>query len=40
MNSAQNWILPSRSSSIFPVNLGHQKKNPAKIAKTTVPKTT
>ena len=25
MNSSQKWILPSRSSSIRPVILGHQK---------------
>lgn len=40
MNSIQNCTLPSRSSSILPVNFGHQKKNPENIAKTTVPKTT
>ena len=25
MNSIQKWIFPSRSSSIRPVNFGHQK---------------
>jgi hypothetical protein len=25
MNSIQKWILPSRSSSMRPVSLGHQK---------------
>ncbi len=39
-NSVQNVILPSRSSSILPVNFGHQKWNPENIAKTTVPKMT
>ncbi len=40
MNNVQKVIFPSRSSSILPVNFGHQKWNPANIAKTTVPKTT
>ena len=39
-NSIQNWILPRRSFSILPVNFGHQKKKPANIANTTVPKMT
>ncbi len=40
MKSVQNVTFPSRSSSIFPVNFGHQKWNPANIANTTVPNTT
>src|SRR5690606_32388400 len=39
-NRVQKVILPSRSSSILPVNLGHQKWKPENIANTTVPKTT
>ena len=40
MNSSQKWILPRPSSSILPVNLGHQKYMPAKKEKTIVPKST
>ncbi|PPS75230.1 hypothetical protein BZZ08_06756 [Streptomyces sp. MH60] len=40
VNSVQKVILPRRSSSILPVNFGHQKWKPANIANTTVPNTT
>ena len=38
--SIAKWIIESRSSSILPVILGHQKENPANIANTTVPNST